>query len=178
MELADTLSNPISEAQASALAKQVVSSKALLNEVFQLVLTPSEKITNRASWVLSLAYEIDPEIMKGRDQKLLELLREEDNLYARTRQILRIYQTRRVPEACQGFVMDACYRFIKSISYPVAVKAFSITVIYEISKPYPELCAELQLVLTELLKHEKAPAIVSRGSHTLRKLEKLQNKKS
>ncbi|MBS1637987.1 MAG: hypothetical protein JST26_18890 [Bacteroidetes bacterium] len=179
MELQEILSTKISEADVRIIARKALKDKGLLDTVFNLVFHPDEKINNRASWILGHICDLDLSVMKNRDRKILGLLKSEEGLKGgRTRNILRIYNTRTVPESCSSDVLDTCYRFLKDPSYAIAIRAFSITVIYNISKPYPELLEELKLVLNDLLKHDEAPAIINRGYHTLEKIEKMNRKKS
>ena len=74
-------------------------------------------------------------------------------------------------------MLDLCYRYLKNPSEAIAVRAFSITVIYNISKPYPELLQELLMVLNELSPHEDGAAMRSRIKNTTKVIHKLMKAK-
>lgn len=75
---------------------------------------------------------------------------------ARTRNLLRLFETVDIPPAIQMELMDKCFEFIQNPQQPGAIRAFAITVLSRLVEPYPELQAEACLVLQEHLP--EAPA--------------------
>jgi len=65
--------------------------------------------------------------------------------------------------------MNSCFSFIESVSTPVAIKAFSLTTLYNLSKSYPEIKNELKLIIEERWDDETA-AFKSRGRRILKQL--------
>ena len=69
---------------------------------------------------------------------------------------MRLLQHVNIPEAFHGIVISICFDFIASPTEPVAVKAFSFSVLLKLSKVYPEILPEIKLVVEERWDHETA----------------------
>jgi len=67
---------------------------------------------------------------------------------------MRLLQYVDIPEKYQGEVLDICFRYVSSPAEPVAVKAFSLTVLSNLAKLYPEILPELKLVIEQQLPHQ------------------------
>ena len=65
------------------------------------------------------------------------------------RNILRILQKQEIPEAYWGPAADQCFNYLSSPEEQVAVKVFSMSVIYNLTKEVPELARELRLLIED-----------------------------
>src|SRR5690606_41177156 len=54
-----------------------------------------------------------------------------------------------IPKKYHGKVMNACFHFISDVKTAVAIKAFSLTLLDNLSRSYPEITRELNLVISE-----------------------------
>ncbi len=52
--------------------------------------------------------------------------------------------------------MDICFKYVESPTEAVAVKAFSLTVLSNLAKLYPEILPELKLLIEDQLPHQTA----------------------
>ena len=52
--------------------------------------------------------------------------------------------------------MDICFHYLSSPNEPVAIKAFSLTILQNLSKQYPEIKNEIKLIIEERWEHETA----------------------
>ena len=86
-----------------------------------------------------------------------------------TRNITRLLQGVKIPKKYHGRIMTICFNFISDINTPVAVKAFSLTILDNFLKGYPEIASELKLIIEERWENE-TPAFRSRARKILRKL--------
>ena len=50
--------------------------------------------------------------------------------------------------------MEICFRYVESPTETVAVKAFALTVLGNLSKQYPEILPEIKLMIEEQLPHQ------------------------
>lgn len=174
MNLREDLAGRPTGFNAKAWAKEVTGNAALLAELYDCLFNGSPEVGSRASWILSHAHGLDPAVIKRKENLLIGLLKKKGLHHGITRNILRIYQDQPVPEKHSAFMLDTCYAFLKNAAEPIAVKAFSITVLFNISKPYPELLDELSAVLQSTAQHEEAPALKSRSKNTLKAIAKLK----
>eukprot|EP01031_Cornospumella_fuschlensis_P001081 gene1081-1357_t len=64
----------------------------------------------------------------------------QDNLHdAIKRNTIRVLQTVEIPEELHGIAADICFQYLSNHEEAVAIKAFSMTVLFNLSKHYPEL---------------------------------------
>jgi len=81
-------------------------------------------------------------------------------------------QNANIPLAVEGKVYDVCFGFLQDTSQTIAVKAFSMTVCFNLAEKHPELLKELEPQIQDilLLQGDSSPAIYSRGNAILKKI--------
>lgn len=121
----------------------------------------------RAACSVGWAARKNPEIIKSYIKDLVSQLQRTDVHNAVIRNSVRLLEVIEIPEEYHSNVMNACFKFIETPSTPVAIKAFSLTTLYNLSKTYPGIKPELKLIIEERLPHETA-AFKSRGKKILR----------
>lgn len=161
---------------AQELAKTILFEK-LEKELLVYALSDNQLVSNRAIWVLTHCADLEPERIKPFHEILIKHLNNKKLHSGVVRSILRIFQTQSVPEKLQSFMLDKCFNYIKNPSEAIAVRAFAMTVIYNISKPYPELLNELAIVLNHLNIAEESAGMKNRVKHTLINISKLKGNK-
>ena len=155
------------------LAKTILKNN-IENELLVYALNKNQMLSNRAMWVLSHCADLDFERIKPFQVKLINHLKNKNIHSGVIRSVLRIFQEQPIPKKHESFMIDKCFEYIKNPKEAIAVRAFAITVVYNISKPYPELLSELSIVLTHLnIEHESA-GIINRAKNTLKNIAKLK----
>ena len=66
-------------------------------------------------------------------------------------------------------LMDACFQFISSPEEAIAVKAFSLTVLDNLSNSYPEILPEIKSIIDARWEYE-TPAFKTRAKKILQKI--------
>lgn len=155
------------------LARTILQEK-LEKELLVYALSENQLVSNRAIWVLTHCSDMEPDRIKPFHEILINHLKNKKLHSGVVRSILRIFQTQHVPKNLQSFVLDKCYDYIKNPSEAIAVRAFAMTVIFNISKPYPDLLNELAIVLNHLNIAEESAGIKNRAKHTLIDIAKLK----
>ncbi len=89
-----------------------------------------------------------------------------------TRNSIRMLKQLDTPEIFHGEVMNACFRFIKTPAGPAAIKALSLTTLFNLSKQYPDIKPELKLIIEQRWNTETA-AFKSRGKKILMGISKV-----
>ena len=143
-------------------------------ELLTLALNKDLLLSSRAMWVLSHCSDMDYLRVKPFQNKLIENLKHKNLHNGVVRNTLRLFQKHPVPKKQETFLLDLCFDIIKNPTEAIAVRAFAITVVFNISKPYPELLHELELVLQHLSVTENGPGIRSRVKNTLKAIRKLK----
>ncbi|MFT3705018.1 MAG: hypothetical protein QM802_21810 [Agriterribacter sp.] len=110
-----------------------------------------------------------PHLIRKHLRKIIVQLKKPGIHNAVKRNTVRLLQDIPIPETLQGEVMDICFTFIADPKEAVAVKAFSITILDNLSKQYPEIIPEMKLLLEDQMPHETA-AFKSRAKKFLKKV--------
>lgn len=139
--------------------------------LMQCFLSNDYRLAQRAAWSVSWAARKKPEMIKPHVKSLVEQLERKGVHPAVVRNSVRVLEMIDIPEALQGDVMNACFKFIESPQTPVAIKAFSLTTLFNLTKIYPEIKPELKLIIEDRMEHETA-AFKSRGKKILKMIGK------
>ena len=159
--------------KAPVLAKTILKN----NQVADLIALAFEKdhlLSSRAMWVLGHCSDLEYNSIKPFHAKLINRLKNKDLHNGVIRNTLKLFQKQPVPKKSESFILDKCFEYVKNPSEAIAVRAFAITVIFNISKPYPELLGELLVVLNHLSETETGPGIRSRVKNTIKNIHKLK----
>ena len=167
MKLRETILKEHSKANCTRIVNWVGADQKKFDELFNLFLTDEYRVVQRAAWPVSYCVKAHPEFIKKHFAKLIKNLNKPGIHDSVKRNTIRLLQYVTVPEKFHGQVMDSCFRFISSPDEPVAVKAFSLTVLQILAMHYPEIKNELKLVIEERWDYETA-AFKSRAKKILK----------
>lgn len=151
---------------------QIVITNHLEKELLRYAFDTNQVVANRAMWVVNHCAAIDAKRIKPFYSKLINHLKNKHIHNGVIRSILGIFQTQSVPKKHEIFMLDKCYEYIKNPSEAIAVRAFAMTVAFNISKSYNDLLKELSIVLIHLNITEESAGIKSRVKHTLNAINK------
>ncbi|CAN5462834.1 hypothetical protein BH10BAC2_BH10BAC2_26110 [soil metagenome] len=173
MNIKETLleDNVYSKATIMEVATYACSSEKRFRELMLCFLANNYRLAQRAAWCVGWTAKIKPAMIVPHVKALVEQLERNDKHVAVIRNSVRVLESIDIPEVYHGDVMNACFKFIESPSVPAAIKAFSLTTLYNLSKIYPEIKAELKLIIEDRMPHETA-AFKSRGKKILKMISK------
>jgi hypothetical protein len=134
--------------------------------LFKMFVSNEYRLAQQSAWPLSYCVEAYPDLIKKHFATLIQNLNKPQQHNAIKRNTIRILQFVAIPKKYQGSIMNICFDFIQDIQEKPAVKAFALTVLENLSKQYPEITAELCLIIEEQMPHETA-AFISRGKKIL-----------
>jgi len=138
-------------------------------ELIDCFLSDNVRVAQRAAWSVSWAAQKQPELVHPYAGVLISQLKRTDVHNAVIRNSLRILEDLDIPEEFHGEVMDACFQFLQKRDTAIAIKAFALTVLFNLSKIYPDIKNELRVIIEENMDYETA-AYKSRGRKILAKL--------
>jgi hypothetical protein len=158
-----------SRALVMQIAASAVASETVLKELTECLSSGENRIAQMASWSLSWVARKNPELIQPYSEIIVSQVLKPDAHDAVIRNSLRILEEIPIPEKFHGEILNACFDFINEKHTAVAIKAFSLHVIFNLSKLYPEIRHELKLVIQEKIDFETA-AFQSRGRKLLAQL--------
>jgi hypothetical protein len=143
-------------------------------KLFEYSLSPDKKLAFRASWTLTKVCDRFPEIIYPYLEQIVENLSKIDN-ESSLRSFLRIISLSdldKINSIQQGLLADFCFNILNSGFSAIAVKAYTMEILYKLSLIYPELKNELFTSITILMEDGSA-GITARGRMILRKLAEI-----
>jgi hypothetical protein len=139
-----------------AIVEWVGNDVSRFDELFNLFLNDEYRVTQRAAWPMSYCVIAHPELMKNNFEKLIENLRKPHFHDSIKRNTVRLLQSIVIPEEQEGAIMELCFNYIQSPTEAVAIKAFSLTILGNLAKRYPEIIPEIKLLIHDQMLHQTA----------------------
>ena len=162
MDILRLLKKEHSKKQTDRIVAYIGADKDRFAVLIGLFFAGEYRITQRAAWPLSYCVRAHPQLITPYFKPLLDKLERKDIPVAVVRNTVRLLQDVTIPKKYQGRVMNICFDFIQSPETPIAVKAFSLTILSHLSKDYPDIRGELKLIIEEQWEHA-TPAFRSRA---------------
>jgi len=170
MDIQQLLEAEHSKKQTDRIVKYIGNNKERFAELMRIFLKGEYRITQRAAWPLSYCVQLYPGLIQPYFKSLLDNL-EKKNLHgAIIRNTVRLLQEVDIPKKFQGRVMNLCFDWVQSPETAIAVKAFALTVLENLSIAYPDILPELKLIIEEQWD-QATPAFRVRATKVLKKFE-------
>lgn len=133
--------------------------------------TKDYRVPQRAAYTLSLTFDKQPDLILPYREKLIKNLENPKLKSSLKRNILRILQFMVIEEHRMGGLYENCVEFLSNPKEEIAIRAFAMVILYNISNHFPELKPELKLMIESVLEEpEISPGVRSKGNHVLKKL--------
>ena len=170
LNLKEEIFKDYSKQKVVELSEYIGNDKARFAELMELFFSADYRINQRTSWVVGHCSDLHPELFFPYLEQMIKNL---DNPVhdAVVRNTMRIFQDTEIPEPLMGELADKCFNYLMNPQIPVAIRVFSMTVLYNITLIWPELQHELKVIIEEHLPYGSA-GFKSRGKKILRNLEK------
>jgi len=167
MNLRETILSEHSKATCIKIVNWVGSSQQRFDELFDLFIKSEYRINQRAAWPVSYCVIAHPGLIAKHFSQLVKNLHKPKIGDSVKRNTVRLLQHVSIPKKFHGEIMDICFGYISSPDEPVAIKAFSLTILQNLCKQYPEIKNEIRLIIEERWEHETA-AFHSRAKKILK----------
>lgn len=170
MEILELLRNGMSKADADFIAGLALKDSSLVTVLWKAFLSNREPVSRKAAWVLDHLTENHPELVMDFLPELIDALPgfKHDGL---TRHALHIIGRYPILESKKELLLNYCFEILLFKKEAVAVRAFALQILYQISLEEPEIRNELISTL-EFAMEESTPGMRSLGSKILKKLYK------
>lgn len=137
---------------------------ALLMHIF---LHDEYRASQQAGWPLGDIGKNHPQLIAPYLQEMIDRMLQPDVHRSVKRNVVRILQFMDIPEEHQGNVMNICFDLLADPKEAIAVRVFSMTVLDNLSKQYPEIRQELKTIIEDEMQHEPSAAFISRAKKIL-----------
>jgi hypothetical protein len=169
MNLRETILAEHSKKQCDKIVAWVGDDKKRLAELMKLMLHDEYRVAQRAAYPVSYCVEKHPALITPWFAKMIKRMQEKDVHDAIRRNALRVFEKVDIPEKYCGILFELSNQYLHDIAQPVAVRAFSISVMSNIAQKFPDLMNEVKHN-AEALLHCGVPALESRARKHLREI--------
>jgi hypothetical protein len=169
MDLLKLLRKEHSKKQTDRIVNYIGADKDRFALLMKIFLQGEYRITQRAAWPLSYCVRHHPELIGPYYTRLLDNLARQDIHVAVIRNTVRLLQDVTIPKRYHGRVMSICFDFVQAPETPIAIKAFSLSILGNLSADYPGIRGELRLIIDDQWEHA-TPAFRSRARKILKSM--------
>jgi hypothetical protein len=169
MDIKEILQLDHSKANRDIIVNWIGSDQKRFDKLLDFVLENHIVISPRAAWSLSYSAQANPGLVIRHLGKLIKNLKKPKLHDAVKRNTLRFLEEIAIPERFHGVLMNTCFDYIISPNEKPAIKAFSLTILANLARQYPEIKHELKTII-EVNWDNESPAFKSRARKILSNL--------
>jgi 8-oxo-dGTP diphosphatase len=170
-ELLRMVNSMMSMKEAEWVATSAIENPAIFDKLLEYSFSDDNKLAFRASWTLTKVCDKYPELIYPHLSRIIGALGNLDN-ESTLRCFLRIVSLSdmdRISDKYHGMLTDHCFSLLRSGFSAIAVKAYSMEILYKLVLKYPELRNELSASII-MLQTDGSAGILARGRQILKKL--------
>ncbi len=172
MDLKAAILKEHSKQQAIFIRDYIDDNQELFDELMTHFFSNTYRVTQRAAWIMTHCTEKRPHLIRPHLEKMVLNLKDEKIHVAVKRNTVRLLQDVELPEELMGTVADCCFNFLANPNEAVAVRIFSMSILYNLCQKEPDLADELRIIIEEFMPHGTT-GFQSRGRKVLKGLQKL-----
>ncbi|MCU0472658.1 MAG: (deoxy)nucleoside triphosphate pyrophosphohydrolase [Bacteroidales bacterium] len=175
-ELMAMVNNTMGAKEIEWIAASAIENSAIFKKLLDYSFSGDKKLAFHASWVLTKVCDRYPEIIYPYISGIIEKLNKIDNESTQRSfmRIISLTDITRISTKQHGILADHCFTALKSGFSAIAIKAYSMEILYKLAVLYPELVNELSATIF-MLQGEGSAGIIARGQMVLKKLAEISN---
>lgn len=168
MDVREQLLFEHSKDNADLIAGWIGSDAKRFAQLMDLFLNDEYRIVQRAAYSVSKVADNHPQLILPYLDAMVSSMMDKGLHIAVKRNVLRILQDTDIPEHLHGDIMNTCFNTLVNVSEPIAVRVFSMTVLDNLAKHYPEIRQELNIIIEEELERGASAGFRSRAKRILK----------
>ncbi|BAX82241.1 hypothetical protein [Labilibaculum antarcticum] len=159
---------PVKE-EAKLVAQSIAENPMYMKELWEICIS-NEKHSWRATWILDKVYDIDPDLVRLYLPQMIKLVPTLSN-ESKLRQYLKLISLEPLPSNISGDFINYCFDALISSTSAIAIKVYTMQILYNFSLQEPDIQNELALVIEEQMENGSA-GLYSRGRRILKAINK------
>lgn len=170
-DLQTIINNMMSMPEAEWVATSAIENPAIFVKLYEYSFSSDKHLSFRASWTLSKVCDLYPEMIYPYLSKIVDALPgiDSESTLRSFLRILSLTNIKKISARQQGLLADFSFNQLNSGFSAIAVKAYSMEILYKLTLIYPDLANELSTSI-RLLMDDGSAGITSRGRMILKKL--------
>ena len=153
MDLKTEILKEHSRRQADRIVAWVGTDAARFRKLMDIFLRGEYVVAQRSAMAVGLCADRHPALVRPYIGRMVARMDDPLVHVAIRRCVVRLLQCVEIPPALLGKVATQCFRYLAAGDSPVAVKAFSMTVLGRIAETEPDLGRELRLVIEQQIPY-------------------------
>ena len=156
------------------IAASAVENPAIFRRLFKYSMSDDRKLAFHSSWALTKISDKYPDLFNPVLPGIIDMLDKLDN-ESTQRSFLRILtfaDFSRLTGKQHGILAEHCFAALRSGFSAIAIKAYSMEIIFKLAVIYPELAHELAATIN-MLESDSSAGIIARGRIILKKLAEM-----
>jgi 8-oxo-dGTP diphosphatase len=170
-DLQGMINSMMSMQEADWVATSAIENPAIFNKLLEYSYSKDKKLAFRASWTLTKVCDKFPELIHPFLSEIVQSIPMFDNESVQ-RSFLRIISLSDMAlltRGNHGVLADHCFSMLRSGFSAIAIKAYSMDILYNLSVIYPELGNELSSSI-RILMEDGSAGIIAKGKSILKKI--------
>jgi 8-oxo-dGTP diphosphatase len=153
------------------IATSAIENPVIFRKLLEYSYSDDRKLAFRASWTLTKVCDKFPELIYPHLSDLIESLPKftNESVQRSFLRILSLSDLNKVNSRNHGILAEYCFSMLRSGFSAIAIKAYSMDILYSLSVIYPELANELATSVRILIEDASA-GIKSKGRSILKKI--------
>jgi hypothetical protein len=165
----DLLAKKASRANSFQVVSLVANNPKHYKELIEIIQENRIPISEKAAWSMNHCFEDRVGFFEDYYPELTQIVADASYSDSIKRNIVRIFQFKQIPKKFHASVINSCFDLVLKKETAVALKAFSLQVLENMTIIYPELINELKASINDLLP-TATPGLKNRGQHILNRL--------
>jgi hypothetical protein len=172
--LQEMVNSMMSMQEAEWVAASALDNPAVFRKLLEFSYSTDSKLAFRASWTLSKVCDRYPEMFYPYLPEITRSLpgNRNESVVRSFMRIISMADLEILDEKHQGLLADFCFKALGSGESAIAIKVYSMEIMYNLSLIWPQLANELATSI-RILMEDGSGAIVSRGNMILKKITKI-----
>ena len=154
MNLREEILKEHSKVQCNKIVKWVGSDQQRFDELFYLFQHDVYRVVQRSAWPVSYCVTAYPKLIEKHWTEVITNLAKPNLPDAVKRNTIRFFQGIEIPKKYHGDILNICFSYLESPTESLAVKVFSMSVLGNLAKYYPEIIPELKLMIEDQVPHQ------------------------
>jgi 8-oxo-dGTP diphosphatase len=170
-ELQTMINGMISMQEANWVATSAIENPAIFLKLLDYSFVSDRKLAFRASWTLTKVCDKYPELICPYLSRIIEDLPgiEQEGVQRCFLRIISLSDLENLSERHHSLLADYSFAALNSGLSAIAIKAYTMEILYKLSLIYPELANELASLIRVLME-EGSAAIVAKGNAVLKRI--------
>ncbi len=155
------------------IATSAIENPVIFMKLFEYSLSADTKLAFHSSWAMTKVCDKYPDIIYPYLPDMIASLNNLNNesVLRSFLRIISLSKIEKINNSLHGILADFCFNMLKSGFSAIAVKAYSMEILYNLVVIYPELLNELTATIN-ILEGDGSAGIIARGRMILKKLGK------